>query len=182
LYYFFLLLPAQFIPYQKRNESECVEGCECRGAVVTCPTDAGKVMTIEAGRSGNTIRIKVDKVNSTTQLEIEQEVTEKNNTRIRARLSNERKAEIKVMPDRAEERALERIRLRVCSEENNCSLEIKEIKEKAKYEIQLQRHARILGLFRTKMRVRAEVDAENPDEEIKVDKPWWAFLATEPAE
>ena len=41
--------------------------------------------------------------------------------------------------------------------------------------------ARILGIFQAKMQVQAQVDAEN-GEVIKVKKPWWAFLATEPLE
>ena len=50
----------RFTPYQKRNESECLEGCRCNGAVMTCKTENGKEMTIQAGRSGKTIKISVD--------------------------------------------------------------------------------------------------------------------------
>jgi len=49
-----------------------------------------------------------------------------------------------------------------------------------KYEMQAERHARILGLFKAKMQVRAEVDADTG--EVKTFKPWWAFLASEKEE
>src|SRR3989344_4430442 len=41
---------ASFTPWQKRNESECPDGCKCNGAIVSCPTENGKIMTITAGR------------------------------------------------------------------------------------------------------------------------------------
>jgi len=176
-----------FSPWQKRNESECPEGCACYGAVVFCKTETGKTMTIEAGRSGNVITITIEKIEADTELEIETEYggAAQNKTKLKAKLSNGRKAEIKYMPDVAAQRALERLRLRVCSAERNCSIELKEVRvrneNKAAYEIQAQRHARILGLFKTKMQVRAQIDAEN-GEIIKIKKPWWAFLAYEPEE
>ena len=94
-------------------------------------------------------------------------------------------AEVKVMPNTASERALERLRLNVCSEENNCTIELKEVGQgnqtKAAYEVQVQRHFKLLGMFQTKAQVKAQIDAEN-GEVIQVKKPWWAFLATEPEE
>jgi hypothetical protein len=107
------------------------------------------------------------------------------NTRIR--LSNGRNAEIKIMPEVASETALARLRLRVCNETRNCSIELKEVgrgegnQTRLAYEIQSERHFRILGMFRTKAQVRAQVDAEN-GEILQVKKPWWAFLASEPDE
>lgn len=179
-----------FRPWQKRTEEQCPESCSCQGAVVSCPTETGKIMTIEAGRSGNIITITVGKTNVSTELELEQEIVEdeatgKNRTRLRAKLSNGRKGEIKVMPDTASKKALERLRLKVCSAENNCTIELKEVgkgnETRLAYEVQAERHFRILGLFRTKARVKAQVDAET-GEIIRVKKPWWAFLATEPEE
>lgn len=108
-----------------------------------------------------------------------------NGTRLRVALSNGKNAEVKVMPDRAAERALERLRLRACSAENGCSIELKEVGEgeqaKAAYELRAQRQTRVLGLFRAQMQVEAQVDAEN-GEVIRTKKPWWAFLASEPEE
>jgi hypothetical protein len=174
-----------FYPWQKRNDSECLEGCKCVGAVVSCITETGKTMTIEAGRSGNVITITIDKNRANTSLELEQEQTEQNKTKLRVKLSNGRNAEVKIMPDVASERALERLRLKVCSEANNCSIELKEVGQgnqtRAAYEIQAERHAKLLAMFRLKMQVKTQIDAET-GEVISVKKPWWAFLATEPEE
>jgi hypothetical protein len=181
----------RFVPWQKRNESECLEGCKCVGAVMSCPTETGKTMTITAGRSGNTIVITIDKSEVETELEIEAENETdnetgvgRNKTRLRAKLSNGQTKEIKIMPDVASQRALERLRLRTCSEEN-CTIELKEVEGKKDkqlaYELQAERHSRILGMFRKKMQVKAQVDAET-GELIRVKKPWWAFLASEPEE
>ncbi len=109
-----------------------------------------------------------------------------NQTRkIRVRMSNGKNAEIKVMPEKASERALERLRLKVCNESNNCSIELKEVGEgnqtKAAYEVRVRRKAKFLGIFKTRMEVSVDVDAET-GEVIKIKKPWWAFLVTEPEE
>lgn len=100
-----------------------------------------------------------------------------------ARLSNGRNAEIKMMPDTAAETALQRLRLRNCNE--NCSIELKEVGQgqqtRAAYELKTQRNSKVLGMFPAKMNVQAQVDAET-GELVKVNKPWWAFLATEAEE
>ena len=106
-----------------------------------------------------------------------------NRTRLFARLSNGRNAEVKVMPDAASETALQRLRLRNCDED--CNIELKEVavgnQRRAAYEVQAQRNSRVFGLFRARMNVQAQVDAET-GEMMQVRKPWWAFLATEPEE
>tara|TARA_Y100000310_G_C20611122_1_gene778062 strand:- start:408 stop:1508 length:1101 start_codon:yes stop_codon:yes gene_type:complete len=103
---------------------------------------------------------------------------------VKVYLSNGRKANLKIMPNVASNVALARLRLRNCNEENNCSIELKEVgkgegnKTRAAYEIQIQRHHKLLGIFRIKAMNRVQIDAET-GEIIKVKKPWWAFLATE---
>lgn len=169
-----------FTPWQKRNESECLVGCSCQGAVMSCETETGKIMTITAGRSGNTIVITIDGTEVETALEVETETDGNNKTKLKAKLSDGGKDEIKVMPDTASETALERLKLSVCSAENNCVIQLKEVGNKATYEIQIERHFRILALFQAKAQVKAQVDAETG--EITVKKPWWAFLATQPQE
>lgn len=207
-----------FLPWQKRNESECPEDCKCRGAVVSCETEEGKTITIESGRSGNVITITIERteekaevcemkceeeceeedgeieceteceeeceeVEVDTELELETE-TENNKTKLKAKLSNGRKAEVKIMPDTASERAIERLRLKVCSIENNCTIILKEVpvgkenETQLAYELQAERHYRILALFKTKAKVKAQINAET-GEIIIVKKPWWAFLARE---
>jgi len=111
--------------------------------------------------------------------------TVQNKTKLSATLSNGKNAEIKVMPNTASEKALERVRLKVCSEENECKIELKETgsgeQTKLAYELKTQRQSKVFGLFKAKMQVQVQVNAEN-GEVIKVKKPWWAFLASEPAE
>jgi len=141
-----------------------------------------KIRVSEMAR--NKIRLQVGNVSADCECNITQEQVQ-NRTRLKVKLSNGRNAELKIMPNVAAERALERLRLKVCSEENNCSLQLKEVgkgnETKLAYEVQVERHMRILGLFKTKAKVKAEVDAEN-GEVINVKKPWWAFLAYEPRE
>jgi uncharacterized membrane protein YkoI len=172
----------KFVPWQKINESECMEGCKCRGAVVSCVTENGRTMNITAGNSGNYIYIYIEQTgtNVSTKVEI---ITYSNGnlTIIKAVISNGSEVEIKIMPDEAQEIALEKMKIRVCNSENRCNLTLKEEKNKLRYEMQLERHARILAIFQKKMQIRTEIDAET-GEVTKIAKPWWAFLATEPKE
>jgi hypothetical protein len=174
-----------FVPWQKNNESECPTACACQGAVVSCETDTGKIMTITAGNSGNVITIVVDDTKVNTTLKIEQESdNETNKSTFHAEKSNGKNSEIKIMPDVAAQMALGRLKLKVCTEENNCTIVLKEVgndknetdNKTIAYEIQVQRHARILGIFQAKADERAEVNAENGI--VKVHEPWWMFLAT----
>ena len=84
----------------------------------------------------------------------------------------------------ASKKALEILKVKVCSSDNNCTIQLKDVgsgkTEKIQYEVQLERHSRILGIFEKKMHVIVDVDAETGD--TTVHKPWWAFIATEPAE
>jgi len=104
-----------------------------------------------------------------------------NKTRLRMHMSDGNESEIKIMPDRANERALEKLKLKVCNESNNCTIELKEVgklnQKRAAYEIQVQRHFKLLGLFKIKALHKAQVDAET-GETVIVKKPWWSFLAT----
>ena len=135
-------------------------------------------------KEGNRVQLKVGNREAGSNLEITSS-QENGKTKMMAKLSNGRNAEIKVMPDAASETALQRLRLRNCNESNNCSLELKQVGQgdqaRLAYEVQVERHSRVLGLFSAKMQVNAQVDAES-GETIGVGKPWWAFLATEPEE
>ncbi len=107
-------------------------------------------------------------------------ITEDGN-KIRAELSNGKSVEIKVMPDRASKKALERLKIKDCSEENFCQIELKEGQNMGKearaiYEIKVQKQTRILGLFKTRMPIQVQVDAETEDV-LNINKPWWAFLS-----
>lgn len=143
----------------------------------------GKQMQIQ--ESGNDrIELKVGDSKASSGLKINSETVE-GKTVLRTQLSNGMNAEIKVMPDSASETALERLRLKTCSEEAGCSIELKEVGEgenaKLAYEVKTQRTSRIFGMFEKTMNVEAQVDAEN-GEVIQSKKPWWAILASEPVE
>jgi len=107
---------------------------------------------------------------------------------LRVRLSNGRNSEVKVMPDTASDTAIARLRLRFCSVENNCTIELREmrarsnvsssVEARAAYNVRVEKQARIFGIFRSRMAVSADVDAET-GEVLRVNKPWWAFLASE---
>jgi ribosome-associated translation inhibitor RaiA len=125
----------------------------------------------------NKMQIQNQNVTANTDMELTQEQNQ-----IRAQLSNGKYANIMVMPDVASDIAMERLRLRVCSEENNCTIELKETGQgnetKAMYEVKAEKKARLFGLIQMKMQVKAQVNAEN-GEVMKEERPWWAFLAIE---
>jgi len=131
--------------------------------------------------ANNRLRIRVQNVSAHTGEEILQERVQ-NKTQLRINFSNGRNAEIKVMPNVASETAIERLRLRVCSSENNCTIELKEVglgnQTRAMYRINAQKEARVFGLFRAKMNVEANIDAET-GEVVNTKVPWWSFLAAE---
>jgi len=131
----------------------------------------------------NQFRLQVGEVEAMSNMQISSEYDPaQNRTRLMTQLSNGANAEIKVMPNTASQRAIERLQLKVCNSENNCSIKLKEVGSKeqvrAAYEVQAQKEARVLAMFKTKMQVKAQVDAES-GEVIQAKKPWWAFLASE---
>src|SRR3989344_2089947 len=134
--------------------------------------------------TANLRELRVNGVSAQTSLNITIETDSEGKTKLRTKLKNGQEKEIKIMPDTASEKALERLKLKVCSPEKNCTIQLKDVgsgeTEKVQYEVQLERHSRILGLFHKKMQIRAEVDAENGD--VNIHKPWWALLDAEPAE
>ena len=168
-----------FAPWQKRNESECIEGCKCVGAVMMCRTENGKEITITAGRSGKTITITINKTKVDTELEVQQETDDRNITKIKIK-TKDGKVKAIIMPDKAAERAIERLKLKFCNEENNCTMELKEVDEgqrvRIAYELNKEGKARLFWVIPMKMKVAAQIDAEN-GEVILVKKPWWVFLA-----
>ncbi|MEM4268223.1 MAG: hypothetical protein QXK37_05330 [Candidatus Woesearchaeota archaeon] len=145
--------------------------------------EGGKQIEIQT-QDNNQLKLKSGNVEARTSMKMLQEQTQ-SGTKLKVQLSNGKDTKVKVMPDTASEKAIERLRIKVCSAENGCSIELKEVgsgeQVKAAYEINAQKEARILGLFKTKMQVQAHVDAQN-GEVIQTKKPWWAFLASEPKE
>lgn len=146
-------------------------------------TESGKQIQVQE-QSNNRVQLKSGTVSAQTSMEMTQEQTQ-GQVKLKVKLSNGKNSEVKVMPDTASEKAMERLRINVCSEENNCQIELKEVGEgeqvRAAYEVKVQKQAKFLGLFKTKMQVQAQVDAEN-GEVIQIKKQWWAFLASESEE
>jgi hypothetical protein len=146
-------------------------------------TAAGKQVQIQE-QVNNRLEIQSGNVKAQTGMQLMNEGSD-SEIKLKAELSNGRNAEIKVMPDAASETALEKLKLKNCVEEEGCTIELMEVGKgddvKPAYEIQRQRTSRVLGLFKANMDVQAQVDAET-GELLKVKKPWWAFLASEPQE
>ena len=143
----------------------------------------GKQIRIEQ-RINNKVRLRSQNISADTDLEFEEETTN-SQTKLKAKLSNGRNAEIKIMPDTASVTALQRLRLRVCSLDNNCTIELKEVGEgnrtRVVYELKAEKRAKVFGLFRARMQVQSQIDAET-GEVIQARRPWWAFLTTEDEE
>ena len=167
--------------------------------VATANQIGAKVMAGNySGANGQMIQIKTNSKNR-SQLEVgnvsvecsrdcnmTQEMVQ-NQTRLYAKMSNGKNAEIKVMPDTASQKAMERLQLHVCSADNGCALELKEVgsgnQTRMAYEVQAEKEYRMLGFFKATGNNKVQVDAETGDV-ISAKKPWWSFLAkeVEPAE
>ena len=102
-----------------------------------------------------------------------------NETKVDYKLRDGRNFSVKIMPEVASERAIERLGLKVCNESNGCSIGFKEVgvenKTRLFYSLKAEKEGRFLGLFKTKMGVTSDVDAET-GEVVRMKKPWWAFL------
>jgi hypothetical protein len=89
-------------------------------------------------------------------------------------LSNGRLAEIKIMPETASEKAIERLG------ELGFDVTLKEIGKdkdtKPVYELTGNKQGKFLGIFKIITKVKVQVDAETGN--TKVIKPWWSFLAS----
>jgi len=128
-------------------------------------------------KDGNCTQFQAGNVTANTQMNMVQE-----ENKIKVQLSNGKNAEVKIMPDVASETAMERLRIKVCSEENNCTIELKETGQgeqvQAMYEVKAEKKVKLFGFLDTKMQVKAQVSAEN-GEVIREERPWWSFLAIE---
>jgi hypothetical protein len=127
-------------------------------------------------------RLRVNNVEAETELEIEEEIGE-GRTKIKVKLSNGNNQEIKIMPDRASEVAIARLRSK------NISIELKEVGgnetddsddgerkvPRVVYHIRGEREGRVLGIFKMKAKVEAEIDSET-GEFLSEKTPWWGFL------
>lgn len=189
--------------------------CEDIETICNCPTDCSENETetknktnngigqlirrkVQAGvytnEDGDQIRVKELAQNrfefrfkehsAETELRVEEE-TENNMTKLRVKLNNGRNAEIKIMPGVASTTALARLRLKLCNEKVNCSIELKEVGKENKarlvYEVRAKKTFRILGFINNREEIRTQVDAETGDV-VETKRPWWAWMASERGE
>jgi len=143
----------------------------------------GQLLNV-SGLVQNLKELRVNNTTAKTDLNVTAETNSAGITKFKIILKNGSERDIKIMPDAASKKALEKLRIKTCSIDNNCTIQLKDVgsgnAKNIQYEVKLERHSKILGIFPKKMLVSAYVDAETGD--IKVHKPWWAFIATEPAE
>lgn len=152
------------------GDKKCQEGCAI--------TVDGKDVTIK-DLNDKQRQIITEEINAKTGLDLSAEDVE-DKTVLRAQLSNGRWALVKYMPDKASEKALARLGTKC--EETGCTLELKETGKgnstKLVYSLGTEKNVKLLGIFKKKMLVSVEVDAES-GEVSGVQKPRWAFLAIE---
>ena len=138
-------------------------------------------------KTNNQIQLKVRNVSVNCDCNLTGEYDPvQNRTKLEAMLSNGRNAEIKIMPDTASATALGKLRLKVCNESRNCSVELKEVgKDNATkrlvYEARAKKTFRIFGFIKNQGEVRTQIDAET-GEVVETKRPWWAWMASEKEE
>lgn len=146
-------------------------------------TSLGKFLAVKQIVAG---MLEIREGNSVAKTKLNITKVENNESKVEVDLGNGKRTELKIMPSTASETALAKLRIKVCNETNNCTIELKEVpvgngNKTIEYNVQIERHARILGIFQAKMKASEEVDAET-GEVIAEHKPWWAFIATQPLE
>lgn len=118
--------------------------------------------------------IEVEGAEIESDLEIAEEF-EDGEVKLKANLSNGNKEDIKIMPDKASEIALEKLGFK------GFEIELKEVGKgdnlKAVYVAEGNESGKFLGIFKVKLNLEAQIDAET-GEVINFDRPWWAFLVT----
>ncbi|MFH1450603.1 MAG: hypothetical protein ABIF92_01335 [archaeon] len=92
---------------------------------------------------------------------------------IMVQLNNNIQKELKVLPDTASEKAVERARLRKV-----VSVELQEENGELVYEVVGERPVKVLGLFKAQMRITTRINAEN-NAVKKIKQPWWAIFASD---
>jgi len=138
---------------------------------------SGKAITVREIVK-NRIEIKTNSVSAETNLSVNVETDSAGKTKLKIMLKNGQERELMMMPDVASEIALEVLRVKVCSINNNCTLELKSVgresDEKLQYEMKLERDSKVLGVFQKKMKVIVDVDTQS--RKSKVLRPWWSFM------
>lgn len=131
-------------------------------------------------KEGDKVELKSGNSVANTAMKMTQEQTA-TGTKLQVELSNGKNAEVKIMPDTASQKAMEQLQLKVCTAEEGCTLELKEVgkgeEAQPAYEIQGEAEGKFLGLFKTKAKVKVQVSAEN-GEILRVKKPFLTSVKT----
>ncbi len=158
---------------ERIRERNCEDGCQFK--------IDGKTIILRDVDEEST-EFSSEDVVAETELEMSAE-NDNNQFALRAQLSNGRWALVKYLPDVASEKAISKMKAKC--EERGCTIELKEVsvggKSKLVYEVEGEKQAKVFGLFKSRMRVRTQINAENGDV-IAINRPWWAFLASEETE
>ena len=110
-----------------------------------------------------------------TKLKIKEIISSNDSTEsiLRAILSNGSEQDIKFIPDKIAEIAIEKLKT------TNYTIELKEKKHKniprVVYNIKTNKHGKFLGIFKMKVKIEADIDPET-GEFLGISRPWWAFL------
>jgi hypothetical protein len=119
-------------------------------------------------------KIKVRGVDAVSEFDLEEEHEEKELKKVKMKLSNGNYKEIKIMPDRASETAIEKLKTN-----KNLTIQLKEVgvgnNLSVVYDIEGNRTTKLLGLFKVRAHLRARIDADT-GEIIEFETPWWYFL------
>lgn len=164
----------------------CSTGCVCSGGSMICPTFQNQVkakinVQNNAASTQNTTTVMMGK-NDAGQVTIKSGDVEATSadkvTVVENKLyienSNGKNSEVKIMPETASEKAIERLG------DLGFNIELKEVGQddnaKPVYSLGAEKQVKLLGFIKLRMRINAEVDAQT-GEVISVKKPWWSFLA-----
>ncbi len=95
--------------------------------------------------------------------------------KLKARLRNGNETEIKIMPDRASQIAIDRLKAL------NFTVVLKEVSDRnvprVVYNIETNKDGKFIGVFKLKMKVEGQIDPTT-GEFLGTSKPWWAFLVS----
>jgi hypothetical protein len=156
--------------FENKTAYQCPAGCWCTKAVIKCNLNGTRQMMVYAN-SGNTI-IQSRGMNASANVTIYKQYG-----KVYASSDNSSTA-VNFLPDEASERAAERLKIM----NENLSIQLRERVHKnipqVVYNIEANKSGKFLGIFRTSMKVGAEVDPST-GEVLDVNKPWWSFLVAE---
>ena len=162
---------------QGKEEPICPKGCVCKGNTIACPTLQEKPIEVEISTSEGISIISIEKVSEDSISIKERQTSIKTSKKL---IIEEKKLlmetsqgnkEVKVMPSTASEIAINQLKLK------NYEIELKDV-GKPIYEVIGKEEVKIIGLFKTEMLTKTEINAETGSIG-KTQKPWWSFLAKE---